>query len=202
MTPLFTLLLRHQIYVHSVSMVASHILSMRQVCWLYLQNIAVQPFFTTCCYLQPVLQLSLLLCAACVRAKPLQSCPTLWPYGPYPTRLLCLWDSPGKNTGVSCHTLLQGNLPDPGSNPYPSVSRIGRWVLYRGAIREAPLCASFPLNWSSMPASLWSIHIVARVIKKKKWLQYSVENPPVTSFLKRWEIIYITPFWSIQFTGF
>ena len=24
------------------------------------------------------------------------------------TRLLCLWDSPGKNTGVGCHFLLQG----------------------------------------------------------------------------------------------
>ena len=24
-----------------------------------------------------------------------------------PTRLLCLWDSPGKNTGVGCHCLLQ-----------------------------------------------------------------------------------------------
>ena len=28
-------------------------------------------------------------------------------------RLLCTWDSPGKNTGVGCHFLLQGNLPDP-----------------------------------------------------------------------------------------
>ena len=26
----------------------------------------------------------------------------------YPIRLLCPWDSPGKNTGVSCHSLLQG----------------------------------------------------------------------------------------------
>ena len=25
-----------------------------------------------------------------------------------PTRLLCLWNSPGKNTGVACHALLQG----------------------------------------------------------------------------------------------
>ena len=25
-----------------------------------------------------------------------------------PTRLLCPWDSPGKNTGVGCHFLLQG----------------------------------------------------------------------------------------------
>ncbi|XDA87367.1 hypothetical protein R6Z07F_017063 [Ovis aries] len=27
--------------------------------------------------------------------------------------LLCPWDSPGKNTGVGCHSLLQ-DLPDPG----------------------------------------------------------------------------------------
>ena len=26
----------------------------------------------------------------------------------YPTRLLCPWDSPGKNTGVGCLSLLQG----------------------------------------------------------------------------------------------
>ena len=25
-----------------------------------------------------------------------------------PTRFLCPWDSPGKNTGVGCHYLLQG----------------------------------------------------------------------------------------------
>ena len=24
------------------------------------------------------------------------------------------WDSPGKNTGVGCHSLFQGDLPDPG----------------------------------------------------------------------------------------
>ena len=30
------------------------------------------------------------------------------------TRLLCLWDFPGKNTGVGCHFLLQGSFPDPG----------------------------------------------------------------------------------------
>ena len=33
-------------------------------------------------------------------------------YGLQPTRLLCLWDSPGKNTGVGCQPLHQGNLPD------------------------------------------------------------------------------------------
>ena len=40
-------------------------------------------------------------------AKSLQSCPTLRPHRRKPTRLLCPWDSPGKNTGVGCHFLLQ-----------------------------------------------------------------------------------------------
>ena len=35
----------------------------------------------------------------------------------YPTSLLCPWDSPGKNTGVGSHFLLQGNLPDSGIDP-------------------------------------------------------------------------------------
>ena len=30
------------------------------------------------------------------------------PYGLQPARFLCPWDSPGKNTGVGCHALLQG----------------------------------------------------------------------------------------------
>ena len=33
---------------------------------------------------------------------------SLPPYGLQPTRLLCPWDSPGKNTEVGCHALLQG----------------------------------------------------------------------------------------------
>ena len=37
---------------------------------------------------------------------------SLQPHGLYPTRFLCLWDFPGKNTGVGCHFLLQGNLPE------------------------------------------------------------------------------------------
>ena len=33
-----------------------------------------------------------------------------------PTKLLCPWDSSGKNTGVGCHFLLQGIFPTQGSN--------------------------------------------------------------------------------------
>ena len=41
----------------------------------------------------------------------------LWPLGRQPTRLLSPWNSPGKNTGVGCHFLLQGIFPTQGSNP-------------------------------------------------------------------------------------
>ena len=40
-------------------------------------------------------------------AKWFQSCPTLRPHRRQPTRLPRPWDSPGKNTGVGCHFLLQ-----------------------------------------------------------------------------------------------
>ena len=43
---------------------------------------------------------------------------SLRPCGPQPARLLCLWDSPGKDTGVGCHALLQGIFPTQGSNQH------------------------------------------------------------------------------------
>ena len=45
-----------------------------------------------------------------------QSCPTCDPMDCSPTRLLCPWNSLGKNTGVSCHFLLQGIFPTQGLN--------------------------------------------------------------------------------------
>ena len=49
-------------------------------------------------------------------AKSCQSCSTLRSHGLKPTRLLCPWDSPGKDTGVGCHFLLQGIFLTQGSN--------------------------------------------------------------------------------------
>ena len=51
-------------------------------------------------------------------AKPLQSCPlcgTLWTVAP--PGLLCPWDSPGNNTRVGCHALVQGIFPTQGLSP-------------------------------------------------------------------------------------
>ena len=41
---------------------------------------------------------------------------SLRPRGLQPTRLLCPWDSPGKNTAVGRHFLLQGVFLTQGSN--------------------------------------------------------------------------------------
>ena len=43
---------------------------------------------------------------------------SLWPYGAYPVRLLCPWDSPSKTAGVGCHTLLQGIFLTQELNPH------------------------------------------------------------------------------------
>ena len=52
--------------------------------------------------------LHILRMSAAAAAKSLQSCPTLCdPIDGQPIRLPRPWDSPGKNTGVGCHFLLQ-----------------------------------------------------------------------------------------------
>ena len=48
---------------------------------------------------------------------------SLWPHGLRPARLLCPWNSPGKNTGVGCPSLLQGIFPTQRSNPGLTHSR-------------------------------------------------------------------------------
>ena len=56
---------------------------------------------------------------ACVRAKLLQLCPTLCdPKNCSLPGSFVHGDSPGKNTGVGCHSLLQGIFPTQWWNPY------------------------------------------------------------------------------------
>ena len=59
---------------------------------------------------------------------------SLPPRGLQPTRLLCLWDSPGKNTGVGCHFLLQGIFPTQGQT---QVSHIAGRCFNLWATKEA-----------------------------------------------------------------
>ena len=52
-----------------------------------------------------------------MHAKSLQLCLALFnPMDCSPPKLLCPWDSPGKNTDVGCHAFLQGIFPTQGLN--------------------------------------------------------------------------------------
>ena len=75
-----------------------------------------------------------------------------------PCRFLCPWDFPGKKTGVGCHFLLQGNLPDPGVE---LVSYFGRRILYHLSRQGSPR----PERWLSLkhqgtgiPSQLSALH--------------------------------------------
>ena len=61
------------------------------------------------------IQDNLSLCLLCIGCLVVSD--SLRPRGLECTRLLCPWNSPGKNTGVGCHSLLQGIVPNQGSNP-------------------------------------------------------------------------------------
>ena len=55
--------------------------------------------------------------ASVVKEAPRHRVQLFWTPGAVPARLLCPWDFPGENTGVGCHSLLQGLFPAQGSNP-------------------------------------------------------------------------------------
>ena len=88
-----------------------------------------------------------LCCAVCRRSVTSDS---LQPHGLQPARLLCPWDSPGKNTGEGCHALLQGifqprdrtQVSNPGLPPC-------RQILYHLSHQGRPRI----LEWVSYPFS-------------------------------------------------
>ena len=95
----------------------------------------------------------------CLYAKRLPSCPTLLrPYGPQPARLLCPWDSPGKNTGVGCHAFLQWIFSTQGLNL--SLQHRQAAFFTTSATWETPALYSYihlrPLREPSVPSGLVS----------------------------------------------
>ena len=73
----------------------------------------------------------------------------MWPHRRQPTRLPCSWDSPGKNTGVGCHFLLQCRKVKSESE----VSHVGLLVTPWTAAYQAPPSMGFSRQecWSGVP---------------------------------------------------
>ena len=85
----------------------------------------------------------------------------MWPHRRQPTRLLCPWDSPGKNTGVGCHFLLQ-------CMKVKSESEVTQPCLmeYYSAIKKNTFASvlSDPMDWSLPGFSVLGI-FQARVLE-------------------------------------
>ena len=71
---------------------------------------------------------------------------SLRPYGLQPARVFCPWDSPGKNTGVGYHALLQEIFPTQGSNP--CLLHLLHWQV--GSLPLVPLIMSSLLQNSGL----------------------------------------------------
>ena len=71
---------------------------------------------------------------------------SLWPYGLQPAMFLCPWDSPGNNTGVYCHALLQGIFPTQGSNLGFLCLLHCRWISFTA---EPPEKALYQVYWDT-----------------------------------------------------
>ena len=66
------------------------------------------------CYICVLYVLHMLYTNVCVSHSVMSD--SLWSHSLYPTRLPYPWDSPGKNTEMGCHALLQGIFLTQGSN--------------------------------------------------------------------------------------
>ena len=84
---------------------------------------------------------------------------SLQPHGLEPTRLLCPWDFPGKNTGVGSHFLLQGIFPTQGLNLH--LQRLLHWQ-----------ADSFTTEPPGKPPLKWSI------IQPKRGMKYGYMDEP------------------------
>ena len=106
------------------------------------------------------------ICHCCCSVTKL--CPTLSRlHGLSPTRLLCLWDSPGKNTGAGCNFLLQGIFPTQESN-----SRLLHWQ-----------AASLPLSHQRSPSSTFRNSLL--IMQQK--MMYVEDHSGLSE--KRWSVM-------------
>ena len=105
---------------------------------------------------------------------------SLRPHGLYPARLLCPWDSPGKNAGVGCQFLLQGIFPTQESN-----SRLLHCsqILYRLGYEGSPIGASIlkelqkPLKHVPLPSGSNSVQkACSQGVKRPEYAQNTLRG--------------------------
>ena len=78
------------------------------------------------------------------RVSPSVVSDSLQRHGLWPAKLLCPWDSPGKNAGVDCHAFLQGIFPTQESNPGLSYCR---QILYSLSHQGSPAASKITITF-------------------------------------------------------
>ena len=110
----------------------------------------------------------------------------LQPHGLEPTRLLCSWDFPGKNTTMGCPFFLQESSPTRDRTCVFCVSCIGRQIPYHWATSEVNCCTQF-----SSVQSLSCVQLFATPWIAAHWASLSITNSQ--SLLKLMSIESVMP---------
>ena len=135
----------------------------------------------------PIMQVLLLLLSRISRVRP---CAT-----PQSTRLLCPWDSPGRNTGVGCHFLLKCMH----ACMLSRFSHVRLCATLQTAAHQAPLSLGFSRQeyWSGLP---FPSPIMQQSLKKK--LQEHIVHNQSRKFQKNFFYLpFQIPKWQKQGNG-
>ena len=74
----------------------------------------------------------------------------------------CPWDFPGKNTGVGCHSLLQGIFLDQGLNPHLLHWQAGSLSLsHQGSLSDSLACLLSHFSYVRLCVALWTVALQA-----------------------------------------
>ena len=104
-----------------------------------------------------------------------QLCPTLC--NPM-NRLLCLWASPGKNTGEGCHFLLQGIFPTQGSNPgLPHCRQTLHPLSHQGIYIYRERASQVVLVVKNLPANAGDARDVSLILESGRSAEVGNGNP-------------------------
>ena len=118
---------------------------------------------------------------------------SLWPHGLQPTRPLCPWDSPGKNTRVGCIALLQGIFPTQGSNPCPLHPLLWETCSLPLCLQESPYICIHIHKWcffgrliAKGPLTMISYFSGCDIVSKVRLLCDEYVNMSPTSYCHGW----------------
>ena len=101
---------------------------------------------------------------------------SLQPYGLQSARLLCPWESPGKDTGVDCHALLQGIFPIQGSNSH--LLHLLHWQMDAFPLHCLGSCLSPTTQVNSTP---FSLPYITQTLSKKSQMPAVVHGKDIIS---------------------